>query len=384
MMKHLKSAVISLILALVFLLVIAPTVSAKIISSEDIVTIAEDEIVDDDLFVSAENVTVKGTVNGDLYVAGGVVTVNGTINGDILAAGGVIDIAGTVKDDVRAAGGNITLNELEVGDNLTVAGGNVSIDDETSVGGSLTFGVGNFVSRARVGRSVLGGGGQVTLDSPIGGDVRVGAGRLTLGSETTVAGDLVYTSEKEALLDEAATVSGAIRQIVPEAEQIAKKLPQVFRRATYGFKIWSYLSALLVGFVLLYLLPSASFEVADEIRFKPGTNLLWGLLILLLAFPIFILLMISVIGIPLGIILFMLLLIEIYLAKIFVGLTLGEIIVESFLKRDLNIYLQLAIGLAVYSILASLPIIRFFVWLLAVVLGLGAIFSVKRVLVTSR
>ena len=51
------------------------------------VTIGADEVIEDDLYVGAETVTVEGTVRGDLVAAGGTVRMNGTVEGDIISAG---------------------------------------------------------------------------------------------------------------------------------------------------------------------------------------------------------------------------------------------------------------------------------------------------------
>src|SRR3989338_6223614 len=100
---------IKVFLAIFFASFILPlTVSAKIVKQE-LAIVAQDEVIDDDLFIGWETVLIEGTINGDLYVAGGSVIVKGTVNGDILAAGGTIDISGIVMDDIRTAGENINI-----------------------------------------------------------------------------------------------------------------------------------------------------------------------------------------------------------------------------------------------------------------------------------
>jgi hypothetical protein len=57
------------------------------------VTIGADEVIEDDLYVGAETVTVEGTVRGDLVAAGGTVRMNGTVEGDIISAGQTVSLA---------------------------------------------------------------------------------------------------------------------------------------------------------------------------------------------------------------------------------------------------------------------------------------------------
>jgi len=60
-------------------LVLAPPAQAFDGRSGDKIVIAADEVVDDDLYVTAEEFTLDGTVNGDLIALGRIITVNGTV-----------------------------------------------------------------------------------------------------------------------------------------------------------------------------------------------------------------------------------------------------------------------------------------------------------------
>ena len=73
----------------------------------DKVVIAADEVIDDDLYVGANEFILDGTVTGDLIVGGTIITINGTVEGDLWAAGQVIIVNGTVKDDARIAGAGL-------------------------------------------------------------------------------------------------------------------------------------------------------------------------------------------------------------------------------------------------------------------------------------
>src|SRR5215207_693378 len=64
-------------------------------SGENIV-IASDEVIDDDLYVTARTFVLDGTVNGDLIAAGQTITINGTVEGDLMAAGQTIVVNGSV------------------------------------------------------------------------------------------------------------------------------------------------------------------------------------------------------------------------------------------------------------------------------------------------
>jgi len=84
------------------------TVATPVLAFEgregDIVVIEADEVIEDDLYVGAEEFTLEGTIKGDLFVVGNVVIINGTVEGDLFAGANSVIINGTVMDDVRIGG----------------------------------------------------------------------------------------------------------------------------------------------------------------------------------------------------------------------------------------------------------------------------------------
>ena len=51
------------------------------------IVIPSDEVIDDDLYVTAGTFVLDGTVNGDLIGMGQTLTINGKVDGDMMAAG---------------------------------------------------------------------------------------------------------------------------------------------------------------------------------------------------------------------------------------------------------------------------------------------------------
>ena len=72
-----KGTVVLLIIMLITLLMAVPVLAAELRSGETII-IASGEEIDDDVYITGNNITVNGTINGDLIVAGGTITINST------------------------------------------------------------------------------------------------------------------------------------------------------------------------------------------------------------------------------------------------------------------------------------------------------------------
>ena len=147
----------------------ATQLGGKLRAGEQIL-IAEGEVVEGDLYVSAGTVRVAGTVTGDLLVWGGQVDVTGQVDGDLMAAAGQVDVAGEVGGDVRAAGGQLAFPGT-IGEDLFVGGARVILSGE--VGEDLVFGTGQMVVSGAVGGDVLGSAGAYTRSGTVGGTENV-------------------------------------------------------------------------------------------------------------------------------------------------------------------------------------------------------------------
>ena len=75
-----RGKVIFLILGLLVVAgLVAPSVHAADIRRGERVVIAADEVIDDDLVVSAQYIEINGTVTGDLVATGTIIVVEGRV-----------------------------------------------------------------------------------------------------------------------------------------------------------------------------------------------------------------------------------------------------------------------------------------------------------------
>ena len=75
---------------------LAPQASAADFRSGDRVVVAAGEVVDDDMYVTANELVIDGTVTGDVYAFATSITINGTVDHDLNAGAQTIEINGTV------------------------------------------------------------------------------------------------------------------------------------------------------------------------------------------------------------------------------------------------------------------------------------------------
>ena len=99
--------IIVLVVALMGLLAL-PVVAAEF-RGNDTIVIGKDEIIDDDLFLAGNTITVDGTVNGNLFVMCSRAEINGTVNGNLVFAGQTLIVNGKVRDSSFGGGSEIVL-----------------------------------------------------------------------------------------------------------------------------------------------------------------------------------------------------------------------------------------------------------------------------------
>ena len=146
-------------------------------------TIPAGETIDDDVFVSGNNVVVDGVVNGILAAAGQTITLNGTINGDAILLGEkvVITDSAVIDGNLFVGAADITIDGQVTG---SVFGGSTALDLDSSavVGRNLFYGGFSLTTGAgsSIGNDLYSGNYQSLLSGSIGRDLKVTAGAIEL------------------------------------------------------------------------------------------------------------------------------------------------------------------------------------------------------------
>lgn len=232
----------------------------------------------------------------------------------------------------------------------------------------MLFSAGKVRLNGPVERDVKGSGSEVIIANVVGGDVELKVKNLTLTSSANVQGNLTYTSENEADIQSGAKVEGKTTRNMPEV-----KKPAPFS-GIVG-KLIGFLMALVTGLIITLIIPGRSASVADSIRNKPWTSLGWGAIILFATPIAAIMVCITVIGIPVGLIALALYAIAIYISQVFVGLFIGRWIIGRFRGTESKAIMvgALALGLVILTLLGLIPYLGFWIGLAVALFGLGAV-----------
>jgi hypothetical protein len=311
-----------------------------------------------------ERVEISEPISRDLIVTGGQILVNTTVDGDVIAAGGQVEIAGKVEGNLMVAGGQVEVNADVMGDVIS-AGGRVRIGENTTIGGYL-----------------IGGGGQVEMLGQVTGSAQLSGGTVDVRPTASIGGNL-HVDSGESTISDTAQIGG---------EKIVSKTPRVPRPERdqkpllgktldgnrLGGALFGFSSQLLVLLAALYFFGRHVKQLAEYAFKAPLSMMGWGLLKLVVTPIAVVLLLITIIGAPLGVIVGLAYAVKLYLAKLVVAVCLGRWIDQKGWVKTKNQYAQATAGLLALSVLMFLPVIGGLTKVVALLIGLGAFLSYDR------
>jgi cytoskeletal protein CcmA (bactofilin family) len=335
----------------------------------------KDRVVNYNYFKAGSTIDISGTVEKDAYAAGQVITVDGVIKGDLIGVGSTLRINGTVEGNVRFAGENLVINGI-VGKNVMLAGSNMTIGPDAKIGWEL-LAAGQVIDvQGRVGGNMNLSGVTITVNNEINGRFDVEAETLTLGEKAKINGDMTYHSETNLIKKEGAVIVGNVEKLAARERRME---PGNNWSAKIGGSIFSYLSALLLAVILLLVFPKGVQSVANEISGNFGVSFGIGLLFLFFLPLAAMIVLITIIGIPLSILSFVLYVVVIYLSKIFFSLAIIHWVRQVFkIKHEWNAMLAAVVGLLIFTVIRLIPVIGFLLGLVAIASTMGALFMVKK------
>ncbi|WP_368646241.1 hypothetical protein AB4027_04995 [Alkalibacterium putridalgicola] len=377
--KRKLSVIIFFLLSLV---VMAGTVSAQphVFNREARHTHQEGETIDGPGFFAGDTVQIDGDINGTTFASGDQIEVNGDINGALFVIGESVRVNGEVNGNIYGLGQKIRFSGQNDGE-VFLAGETVTIDQEAQTGRDLFVAGVDVLIYGEVPRHLFSAGESITLNSMIGGDANVTGEDITLNDSASIEGDFIYESPNEANMSQNATVAGQTDYTEREPwDNMRMTFSQQERwlfRILYA--IWYFLSALVIWLVIRLVRPHYWTDNSRPIATMPLKTMGFGLLTIIATPFVILLLMVTIIGIPMGIILALLYGIAIAFSKIVVATFIGSYIFkasdqESFGKE----FLIVLTGLLILDLLILIPYLGWVVSFFVGITGVGALVLFRR------
>lgn len=335
------------------------------------------QVIGSDFLRTGQIVQVDGEIEGDAFLAGGLVTVNGVIHGDLFVLGGKVTVNGRVGNSIRIVGGDVTVNS-QIGRNALLVCGNCTVTKQAVIDGSLlATGANMEVGATRVGRGLRFLGHRLYLDSEVAHEAFVVANReFILGPQASISGSLKYSGEREVQKHPHASIAGSVdyqktlndgnyprffgaRQILDFYEEIEPLVDLL------GFSV-----TVLIGFLLLGLFPRVFEKTAMAMENQPTTSLGVGLALALGLPAAIILFAITIVGLPVSAVLFLVGYVcwffTQYLTAFFVG---RKIMLPKFGERR---GWAILLGLLLIWLLEAIPFVGQIIKAFLIIFTLGA------------
>jgi cytoskeletal protein CcmA (bactofilin family) len=348
------------------LLLVGSSVQAIEFVQKDTFISSDAETLRDEMWISAQTITISGDALDDLFAAGNTLDLRGNFKGAVWGGGDQVIAAGRFNDNTRLAGRTTQVSGTLDG-SLTALGNTVKIDPTATIAKDMLCLGENIISEGAVAGNARIIAKQATLGGKIAGNVSIAAQEIVILPGTVIGGNLSYTAPKELVLSPSVTLAGKLVRTfeTPPPKQFLK--PNLAGHFSFA------IAALLTGLVFSAVFPRYTANTLHQLHTARAPCLLTGFAALFLIPICSFLLLFTFVGLPLSILLILFYLILLYLSKIAVGFWIGSLILRrsEFTKR--NRFSTLAAGLLILYALMAFTTISFIVSTLVAIAGLGAL-----------
>ncbi len=333
-------------------------------------------VINDNLYAVGSNVSIAGIINGDLFTAGSNVLISGSVNADLAAAGGALNINGNVAGDMRLLAGNVNITNSAGGELLVVAG-QVNIMSGSVIGKDVKI-IGSIVNYSgNAGGGIDIKGNKVYINGAVGKDLSVKAREITLGPGALIKGNFDYYSPKEVVVEQGATVRGAVNfhktEMPAKRPILAGIIFGVFTLALL-IKTLMFITASLAVF---YLARAHIKSIVKEASSNFWKEALRGFVLFVVAPVAIIICFITIIGITLGMIALFTYLALITITAVIAVLLFAQLALKHVFKKEnyeLNWWIVILAVLAL-GLIALIPIVG---WLFIFIIFLAALGSLAK------
>jgi hypothetical protein len=351
----------ALICACTAILLISSTVNASDMRAGENIRLAKGETVNGNFYTAGGDVEIAGDVTGDLLVIGGRVAVPGNVAHDVASMGGELDITGQVGGDVRIAGGEVIVGG-EVNGDLVIAGGTVRLLSGAVINGDVMLAGSDLRIEGLINGSLIGAANLTRIEGTIQGPVRIRTALLEFGERANLGNSLSYLAPQEADIPPTAQITGPI-QFEMTSGMDQSWLYGVFRKVGIAIFLFSFGIALAGGLLAVNLFPQTSTALVQHISSHLGIEFLRGFVLFLVMPPIFFLLMVTVIGMPVAVLTGMIHLVLGVVSVIYAAVLAGALFLKAVrhIEAPVANWKAVMVGIPLLFFVSLIPVLGFLV-----------------------
>jgi hypothetical protein len=321
------------------------------------------------------DVDFRGQAKKDFFATGNNVNLSGRHEGDVWAAGRRLRFSGVAADDVRLSGAEVTtLDGTVLGKTHIFAGlGNALITTNAILAGPVTVhGTQHATVYGVVSNDLWISAPHILIDAHIGGNLTVSGQDVNILAGTRVGGNIYYDTPQE-LSVPSTVVTGTVSRL----ERATDETEAMARQILWSVRVIQWITAFLVGLLMLRLLPRFSGHSVDMMLNRRVPCLVLGsmtaagvclacVLLFSLTFGLGVALFLATVFLPMF-----------YCGKLIAAFALGALILRHHRPFTFGrLSLGLLMGLALLYSSFTLPLVGTSIWLLCSLWGFGAMLQV--------
>jgi cytoskeletal protein CcmA (bactofilin family) len=283
------------------------------------------------------------------------------ISEELVAVGANVEVAGNMKEGLKAFGANVAIPG-EVQGELVVFGANVVLS-------------GTYHGK------VEGVAANLVLSGTFDDNVKVGAAKITITPTAKIKGDLIYSAplveQQKGSLIMGKMIRKGWKVREKEAEQWWGRGKKVIASIGIFLYILSIPAFLIAGALIHYAFPKKTEAIVSTISASPWKSTGIGFVFLVVVPVGIVISLLTLVGIPTGIIGALLYAIFLYISGIYIRVWIGRKLL-GFIKKSLktSFFWPFLVGTILITLLSLIPFVGWFFRLFFLLLSLGAMWTV--------
>ncbi|MDD4050559.1 MAG: polymer-forming cytoskeletal protein [candidate division Zixibacteria bacterium] len=347
--------------------VMPDTASASIFYGGKRYVVAPGDTVGDDLLLWTNEGAFDGVMTQDLIMFCRRYKMTGQVQGNIFSASQYATVRGTVDRSARIFAQTATIDGI-ITNNLIVFASDIELSRNSRVGRDANLTGGEISTSGEIGRNLTIHCGQAIISGKISGDVDITADKISIVAPAEILGSIKYKSKDEIQIDNGVVISGAVERLKIEKKDTEDE------GVSWPFRFVLFLCALVTGLIITAVFKPHTGHAVAAVLQKPLVTLGVGFVGFCIAPIAILVLCLTVIGIPAGIILLFVFTVFFYIAKIYVAIVLGRLIIGLFHKTSVpKTGWALLLGLFIMFLVFAIPYLGFILYLGTIFIGMGAI-----------
>jgi cytoskeletal protein CcmA (bactofilin family) len=337
-------------------------------------TVPPGQTIETESWVLAQRATINGTAADDLFLlcmSTGILS--GRFENDLWCMSPSITLDGEVIDHARLMAQTV-LVDAPIGSTLAAVGSTVRAGGNTQVGGDTVLVGENVIFEGTAQGRLLMVANRASLNGHVHRSTRIIADDIVVLPQTVIEGDLVYTSGRELILDDAVTLKGELRRSDVDAWAGTRQDEAgTSWQQRLVLQMYFCAGALLTALVWVALFPRFHAQTVHRARSSGWRCILTGLVALILIPMLATTIIALVVGIPLGLLILLAYAFCIYIGKTVAATALGFALLRQQPATSYGRTISAAmVGLVIIYLLAAIPQLGFAIWFVTTVIGMGA------------